>query len=112
MTDVATLSHDQLVRIALAARALMRHCQSSSELGIRLHRGEDEWRLLGALSGELPATEKQKAGRSAGRRPDPAVQARRDDVLRMIRDGATVSDAAETCGVSRMTVYRWMGQEA
>ena len=60
MTDVARLGHDQLVRIALAARTLVRSSRDGPKPGDRLHRGEDEWALLACLSGELPATEEQK----------------------------------------------------
>jgi DNA invertase Pin-like site-specific DNA recombinase len=102
MTDLDALTPAQLRCVAEAAHTLVRGCWSGP--GGRCHRGEDEWALLGALDGERPATERQKRGGRAG---TPAVQAKREDGVRMLRDGFTRRAIAAALGVSQWTVARW-----
>lgn len=109
MIDMTQLTHAQLVRIALAARDLVRGSRDSDAAGFRLHRGTDEWDLMIALDGGSPAGGRPQTKR--GRRRDPAVQAQKSEALRLVAEGMNGADAARACGVSAMTVYRWLDAE-
>lgn len=96
----------QYEAVVEAARRLLRHSVSGDMLGRRIHRGEDEWELLGALNPEDEGP--GPAIRKLGRPPDSAVKMRRELARILAAEGVPFDEIAERFGVHPMTIRRYL----